>query len=76
MPIIKIDYNLCTNCNICVEECSIRLLMCEDGIVKPRGDRVEGIKNSGSVIEYNAPGCANCRMCEIFCPGEAITIEV
>jgi len=77
MPIIKFDYDLCINCETCVEECPIRLLVSEDSRTQPRGDRVEGKKKSGSVVAYNAPGCSNCRTCMISCPVEgAIIIEI
>jgi NAD-dependent dihydropyrimidine dehydrogenase PreA subunit len=82
MPRIAIDYDLCTNCCSCVEECTVRLLVSEDfeggyhTIVRPRHDRVEGKKEMGNIVEYDASGCSNCRVCVITCPVEAITIEV
>jgi len=76
MPIIKIDYDLCTSCDVCVDQCTIRLLVSEDGLAKPRGDRVEDTRRKGGTVEYDAPGCSACRICEISCPVEAIVIEV
>jgi len=76
MPIIKIDYDLCTSCGLCVDLCTIRLLVSEDGLAKPRGDRVEDTRITGGTVEYDAPGCSACRICEISCPVEAIVIEV
>jgi Pyruvate/2-oxoacid:ferredoxin oxidoreductase delta subunit len=76
MPIIRIDYDLCTSCDVCVDQCTIRLLVSEDGLAKPRGDRVEDTRRTRGTVEYDAPGCSACRICEISCPVEAIVIEV
>ena len=82
MPTIKIDYSKCLQCNMCVDECTVRLLVEEETEddrevrVQPRQDRVEGKEIKGDVIEYYAPGCSNCRVCVITCPEEAIDIEV
>lgn len=79
MPKILFDYDLCMSCELCVDECTVRMLAVEkdgdDTIVKPRQDRVEGIERKGSKVIYNCPGCSNCRVCLITCPEEAIYVE-
>lgn len=76
MPIIRIDYDSCARCDVCVDQCTIRLLVSEDGLARPRWDRVEYTRRTGGTVEYDAPGCSACRICEISCPVEAIVIEV
>ncbi len=74
---ISIDHEKCISCGLCVDACTCRLLVMVDDFPEPRMDRIEKEKSEqiGDVSKYVAPTCANCRVCIIACPQEAIEIR-
>lgn len=72
---IIIDREKCLSCGLCVDACTCRLLEMNGDFPQPRKDRIESEKHTGTVYRYVAPTCANCRVCIIECPQEAIDIQ-
>jgi NAD-dependent dihydropyrimidine dehydrogenase PreA subunit len=60
MGIRKIDYELCTGCGLCVEECPMDVLRMEKNLDKP-------------FIKY-LRDCQACFLCEADCPVGAIYV--
>ncbi len=60
MGIRKIDYQLCTGCEICVDECPMDVLRMDKETKKP-------------FIKY-LRDCQSCFLCEVDCPVEAIYV--
>lgn len=66
----------CIGCGDCVEKCGTQNLIVDQKTnhIKPvRG--VISLQRFEDRIEYEVPGCATCRYCEITCKQEAIKIE-
>jgi NAD-dependent dihydropyrimidine dehydrogenase PreA subunit len=61
MGIRKIDYELCTACGICVDECPMDVIRMDEETGKP-------------FIKY-LRDCQACFLCEIDCPTEAIFVS-
>jgi 2-oxoglutarate ferredoxin oxidoreductase subunit delta len=61
MAIAGINYEACTGCNECVDICSMDVI------------RIDSV--TGKVIIKYPEDCMCCYMCEIKCPGEAITVS-
>ncbi|KJS14637.1 MAG: hypothetical protein VR69_16925 [Peptococcaceae bacterium BRH_c4b] len=70
---IAIDRDKCLSCGLCVDACTCKLLQM-GYFPEPRKDRIQDEKQIGNVFNYVAPTCANCRVCIITCPEEAIDI--
>jgi len=79
VPKVIFDYDLCKQCGMCVDACTVRLLEEEkvngETVAKPRADRVVTAMEKGSSVIYDCPGCSNCRICVITCPVEAIYVK-
>jgi NAD-dependent dihydropyrimidine dehydrogenase PreA subunit len=61
MGIRNIDYQLCTGCGLCVDECPMDVLRMNNETDKP-------------FIKY-IRDCQACFLCEIDCPAEAIYVS-
>lgn len=72
--ILIIDRDKCLSCCLCVDACTCKLLEMEEDFPRPRKDRIGGEEQIGEIYKYVAPTCANCRVCIITCPQEAIEI--
>lgn len=74
---IVVDHDKCKRCGLCAKACTTKLLIKieKEDYPAPRKDRVVGEEQIGLFFRYVAPTCANCRICVITCPREAIDVE-
>ncbi|MEZ5334063.1 MAG: 4Fe-4S binding protein [Methanolobus sp.] len=61
---IIIDEDLCTGCGICTKVCPTRII-----------ELVEGL-NLPQVQEENVLRCIKCGHCEVFCPSQALILDL
>lgn len=64
MAHIIVDQDRCTKCGICVKICSFGLIDQVDETHFPQ------------VQDINAPTCINCGHCEVFCPSQALLLNL
>ena len=63
---IEIDEKICTGCGICVEFCPKKILV------------LSRKRNPGGICPAeveNLDACTKCRLCELYCPSFAISVE-
>jgi NAD-dependent dihydropyrimidine dehydrogenase PreA subunit len=74
--VIAIDHAVCRRCGACAKKCTTHLLekLNKEDYPAPRAARVTRQWQEESVYKYDAPTCANCRICVITCPREAIDV--
>ncbi|MEM1514437.1 MAG: 4Fe-4S dicluster domain-containing protein [Candidatus Bathyarchaeia archaeon] len=76
MPKIVV-YKTCTGCGACIEKCGTANLILDKKTKLIKPDKgIVSTREFDDRIEYDVPGCAACRYCEIFCPVGAIAIEI
>ena len=67
MGIRKIDYELCTGCGTCVENCPMDVIRLDPEIYN-------GETSPKAFIKY-LRDCMTCYLCELECPEEAIYVS-
>lgn len=74
---IVVDHDKCRRCGMCAKACTTKLLqkVNKEDYPSPRQDRVDSEEQIGNIFRYNTTACANCRVCVITCPREAINVE-
>ena len=75
---IEVDHDKCRRCGLCVKACTTKLIQKpgKEDYPSPRKDRVVSEETIGNVFRYSTTACANCRVCCITCPREAINVLV
>ncbi len=58
MSVLRVDYDLCDYCGVCVEVCPMQ-------IIKITENRVEMV---------GADSCMECQLCEVECRKQALTL--
>jgi heterodisulfide reductase subunit C len=71
---LSIDFDRCINCGLCAKACTCHLMVMYGENPRPFKERTSMESQSGAVMSYVVPTCANCRVCIIKCPKDAITI--
>ncbi len=75
--VIIIDHDICRRCGLCAKACTTSLLQKDNkkDYPHPMEDRVDNVEQIENVFKYHTTACANCRICVITCPREAIYVE-
>ncbi len=63
---IEVDITLCKGCGICVEMCPMKVLKMSEKF-GPRGYHYPEV--------VHPEKCTKCRLCELYCPDFAISVE-
>ena len=76
--IIAINHEVCKRCGMCAKKCTTRLLEKpnKEDYPAPMAARIVREWQEGGVYKYDAPTCANCRICVITCPFDAVDVLV
>jgi NAD-dependent dihydropyrimidine dehydrogenase PreA subunit len=66
---ISLNYSLCTNCGLCINNCPYNVLIWQDKVFKENKHKIDTVQIS------DLSKCDGCRICQESCRVKAITIK-